>query len=140
MAGRKHLVAVNRTIRAGGLDETGLDAAIVEFSRDLARRMDSFDLDKVPLNLVRAYQSALKDLQRAHGGFSASRRRRDAGEESDVEPDEQPPVPDGAGESEEGALAKLRREKAERKAAREAVREDRAEDLHEAAEGADSGD
>ena len=55
-----------------------------------------------------------------------------------MEPDEQEPTAAAAGESEEGALAKLRREKAERKAAREAVREDRAEDLLEAAPGVDA--
>lgn len=65
MASRKHLMAANRTIRAAHLDENGLDAMIVELLRDLARRMDSAGPDGPPLNLVRAYQSATKDLSRA---------------------------------------------------------------------------
>ena len=65
MAGRKHLLAVNRAIKSAGLDEKGLDGPIAELLRDLARRMDSAGPDGPPLNLMRAYLSATKDLQRA---------------------------------------------------------------------------
>lgn len=66
---QKYLIAVNPTIRAGDLDEAGSEPVIIEFSRDLTRSMDSFDLGDVPLNPVHTYQSALKDLQRTYGGF-----------------------------------------------------------------------
>lgn len=72
MASRKHLVAVNRTIRAAELDEQGLDAAVVELARDCARDMDAAGSNR-PLNLLRAYQSALKDLQRAAERVAAAR-------------------------------------------------------------------
>lgn len=132
MASRRHLVAVNRTVRAGRLDESGLDAAIIELARDLARRMDRFEVDEVPLNLARAYLSALKDLQRASGGFSATRRRREGDE---TKPEVAVPEPADSN-PEESALEKLRREKADQ----EALRKDRAEDIYEAAPGVDSGD
>lgn len=71
MASRKHLVAVNRTIKSAGLDENGVDSMLVEFLRDLARRMDSAGPDGPPLNLVRAYQSAYKDVARASNRTAA---------------------------------------------------------------------
>lgn len=67
MAGRKHLIAVNRTVAGAGLDERGEHAAIVEMARNLARRMDSVGSDEPPMSLVKSFQSALKDLQRAAG-------------------------------------------------------------------------
>ena len=66
MAGRKHLVAVNRAIKSANLDEMGLDAPIVELARDLARRLDTFTAGEAPLNLMRSYLSATKDLSRAN--------------------------------------------------------------------------
>ncbi|MHA3682795.1 hypothetical protein ACXR2W_00840 [Leucobacter sp. HY1908] len=72
MASRKHLVAVNRMIRAADLDALGLDAAIVELARDCARDMDAAGSER-PLNLVRAYQSSLKDLQRAAERVAAAK-------------------------------------------------------------------
>jgi len=64
VASRRHLVAVNRMLRSVDLDEAGRDAAVVELARDFARRMDSAG-DDAAVNLLRGYQSALKDLQRA---------------------------------------------------------------------------
>lgn len=96
MASRKHLVAVNRMIRAAELEELGLDAAIVELARDCAREMDAATGGR-PLNLVRAYQSSLKDLQRAAERVEASRLLPRIGGEpdaSDAPADAAPAVPD----------------------------------------------
>lgn len=65
MASRKHLMAVNRAIRAAGLEKSELDAPMVELLRDLARKMDNAGPDGPPLNLMRSYLSATKDLSRA---------------------------------------------------------------------------
>lgn len=65
MGSRRHLVAVNRAIRAADLDEQGLDAPIVELVRDLARQMDSLGPDGPSSRLLAAYLSATKDLTRA---------------------------------------------------------------------------
>lgn len=64
MASRKHLIAVNRAIKAAGLDERGLDAPMIELVRDLARQMDSCD-GPAPVRLQGNYLSATKDLSRA---------------------------------------------------------------------------
>lgn len=77
MAGRKHLIAVNRTIAGAGLDERGEHAAIVEMARNLARRMDSVGSDDPPMSLVKSFQSALKDLQRAAGSKTPPKPGRD---------------------------------------------------------------
>jgi hypothetical protein len=65
VAGRKHLMAVNRAIKSANLDTNPLDAPMVELLRDLARKMDAAGKDGPPLNLMRAYLSATKDLSRA---------------------------------------------------------------------------
>lgn len=92
MASRKHLIAVNRAIKAAGLDERGLDAPMIELVRDLARQMDSCD-GPAPVRLQGNYLSATKDLsrcsrcpdrphrgraerQRASGAAADTRRRR----------------------------------------------------------------
>lgn len=64
MAGRKHLIAVNRAIKAAGLDEKGLDAPMIELVRDLARQMDACE-GPAPVRLQGNYLSATKDLSRA---------------------------------------------------------------------------
>lgn len=81
MAGRKHLIAVNRTVAGAGLDERGEHAAIVEMARNLARRMDSVGSDDPPMSLVKSFQSALKDLQRAAGSKPSPKPGRDGVEE-----------------------------------------------------------
>lgn len=65
MASRKHLTAVNRSIRAAGIDTKGLDAALVELLRDLARKMDASGADGPASRLTASYLSAQKDLARA---------------------------------------------------------------------------
>ncbi len=99
MASRKHLVAVNRTIRAGDLDESGLDAAVVELARDLARALDSAGADAA-LNLVRSYQSAVKDLQRAAARIAEERMlpriQGESGPESGREAEAEPTASEGA--------------------------------------------
>ena len=64
MAGRKHLIAVNRAIKAAKLDERGLDAPMIELIRDLARQMDACE-GPAPVRLQGNYLSATKDLARA---------------------------------------------------------------------------
>lgn len=58
-------MSVNRTITAAGLDETGEAAAVVSVARNLARRMDAAGDAEAPLTLLRSFQTAVKDLQRA---------------------------------------------------------------------------
>ena len=79
MANRAHLVSVNRTIAAAGLVETGEDAAVVSVARNLARRMDALG-DAAPLGLLRSFQSAVKDLQRAAARKVPAKPARDVPE------------------------------------------------------------
>lgn len=74
MAGRKHLIAVNRAIRASALDENGLDAPTIELLRDLARQLDNAGPDGPSLNLLRLYLSATKDLARATNRRTGAKR------------------------------------------------------------------
>lgn len=59
-----HIRAVNRTIRAAGLDNDDRYSAIVEVARTLARQMDESGHEP-STRLVAAYLSALKDINRA---------------------------------------------------------------------------
>lgn len=111
MASRKHLVAVNHTVDAAGLDAKGAHAAIVEFAQDLARRLDAVGIEKASMDLVKTYQSALKDLQRAAAVRAPAKPGRDAPEPEAVDgPD--PASPPQLHAVEESPLAKLRREEA----------------------------
>ena len=74
MPGRKHLIAVNRAIKAGDLDEKGLDAPTIELARDLARQMDQCE-GPAPVRLQGNYLSATKDLARAARAARDSRAR-----------------------------------------------------------------
>lgn len=80
MASRACLVAVNRTIRTAGLDENGVHAALIEFARNLARRMDREGPEDAPLNLLRLYDSAVTKLERAAAPKPTPRAGRPAGE------------------------------------------------------------
>lgn len=110
MASRQCLVAVNRVIRAGGLDEQGIDAVIVDQARNLARRLDKLDPDEAPLNLLRLYDSAVSKLQRAVERAAAARTTRDRGEES-ASPAAEPSSPPALTIVEESPLEKLRKQK-----------------------------
>ncbi|WP_137843849.1 hypothetical protein [Microbacterium sp. 2FI] len=111
MASRQRLVEVNRFVRDKGLDDASGDGMVIGFARDIARRVDKAG-DEAPLNLLRMYQSAMKDLQRlAEPPAPAPKVRRDAVEE--------PPAPELSSPPElkiveESPLEKLRREKQER--------------------------
>lgn len=74
-ASRKHLMAVNRAVKAAGLDESGLDSPMVELTRDLARQMDRADEGGPSARLFAAYLSATKDLSRAAERVAAEKRR-----------------------------------------------------------------
>jgi hypothetical protein len=65
MAGRRHLIAANRSIKAAGLDDHGLDASLCEFLRDAARQIDKAGMDGVSARLISAFLSAQKDVMRA---------------------------------------------------------------------------
>lgn len=111
MASRACLVAVNRTIRAGELDEDGVHAALIDFARNLARRLDEAGPDKAPLNLLRLYDSAVTKLERAAAPKPVAKPGRDAG---DVEASEHA-APSGPPKLEivkESALDRIRRDKA----------------------------
>lgn len=110
MASRQCLVAVNRVIRAGELDETGVDAAVIDQARNLARMLDKTGAEDAPLNLLRLYDSALTKLQRAVDRAEVARRGRKA---PDPEASETPGLasPPSLTIVEESPLEKLRREK-----------------------------
>lgn len=109
MASRQCLVEVNRTIRAAGLDEDGVHAALIGFARNLARRVDKVGPDEAPLNLLRLYDSAVTKLERAAAPKPVAKAARDAGETASS--DEAVPVsPPALKIVEESPLEKLRRE------------------------------
>lgn len=102
MAAQKHLRAVNRAIRAAGLEEDGIDAPLSELLRDLARKMDRAEGEPSD-RLLAAYLSATKDLSR-----SIARRPRP----KEPEPPVTPPAaasPSGLHAVEESPLAQLRK-------------------------------
>jgi len=101
--GQKHLRAANRSIKAAGLHESGLDAALVEFLRDSARQIDRLGLDGVSARLISAYLSAQKDLGRA----AARKPRVIAPDEPVAAPVEAPKLR----AVEESPLEKLRKQK-----------------------------
>lgn len=105
MARRRHLVAVNRSIRAAALDETGIDAALVELLRDFARQMDSAGVDGPPARLVSAYLSAQKDLVRAITRNSVRKRPQAAASSAPAAPAQALRI------VEETTLEKLRKKK-----------------------------
>ncbi|MFD4957137.1 hypothetical protein [Microbacterium sp. NPDC058389] len=110
MASRACLVAVNRTIRAGGLEEDGPHAALIDMARNLARRMDKAGPDEAPLNLLRMYDSAVTKLERAVAPRPAPRTRRDEGE-PEATADAVPAGPPDLKIVEETALDRIRRQK-----------------------------
>lgn len=75
MAGRRHLVAVNRAIRVGGLDPDGVDAPTIELARDLARKIDAVGVENASTRLTDAYLSASGRLVRAAARVAAERAR-----------------------------------------------------------------
>lgn len=111
MASRACLVAVNRTIRAAGLDEDGPHAALIDFARNLARRMDKVGPDEAPLNLLRLYDSAVTKLERAAAPKPPAKSGRDDGE-TEVTADAEPAGPPKLEIVKESALDRIRREKA----------------------------
>lgn len=120
MASRARLVAVNRVVKAGALDDAGVDAAIVAQGRDLARMLDKFDDSEPPtsppLNLLRLYDSALTKLQRAVERNLSANRGRKAVEPESTDSPEMATSPPALTIVEESPLAKLRREKQARRA------------------------
>lgn len=111
MASRACLVAVNRTIRAAGLDEAGPHAALIDMARNLARRVDKVGADEAPLNLLRLYDSAVTKLERAAAPRPVPRLGRDVGESGASESPE-PTSPPALTIVEESPLDKVRRNKA----------------------------
>jgi hypothetical protein len=116
MASRQCLVEVNRTIRAAGLDEDGVHAALIGMARNLARRVDKVGPDEAPLNLLRLYDSAITKLERAAAPKPVPKPARDAGE-TEAAADAAPAGPPDLKIVEESPLARIRREKAEARAA-----------------------
>lgn len=111
MASRACLVAVNRTIRAGELDEDGVHAALIDFARNLARRLDKAGTDEAPLNLLRLYDSAVTKLERAAAPTSVAKPGRDAGDDEVSEP-AQPSSPAKLEIVKESPLDRIRKAKA----------------------------
>ena len=105
MAGRRHLIAANRSIKAAGLDANGLDASLCEFLRDAARQIDKLGLDGVSARMVSAFLSAQKDVMRAAA-------RKPVAKAAPAEPiAPEPVVMTGPVPVEESPLDRLRREK-----------------------------
>lgn len=113
MASRACLVAVNRTIRAGGLEEDGPHAALIDMARNLARRMDRVGPDEAPLNLLRMYDSAVTKLERAVAPKLAAKPRRDEAE-PDAAADPAPAGPPALKIVEESPLDRIRNAKSRR--------------------------
>ncbi len=107
MASRRHLVAINRSIRAAGIDATGLDAGLVELLRDLARKMDASGPDGPASRLTASYLSAQKDLARA-----AARKPVGKPPESETSEPDAPVSPAALRAVERSPLDKLRDKKA----------------------------
>lgn len=112
MATRKHLLAVNRAIRASNLDELGIDAPLAELLRDLARLIDRAGEDGPSSKLLSAYLSATKDLRRATSPRSARSRAATAATDADDDPES----PAALKLVEESPLDKIRRNKTARPA------------------------
>lgn len=62
---RRNLLAVNRVISDAGLASRPEHAAVVQFARDCARRLDSVSTAEAPVTLLAEYRGALRDLRRA---------------------------------------------------------------------------
>lgn len=105
MAARRHLMAANRSIKAAGLNEVGVDAALCEFLRDAARQIDKLGMDGVSARLISAYLSAQKDLVRAATRKPMVKPLEPAASEPD------PVVMTGPVAVEESPLDRLRKEK-----------------------------
>ncbi|WP_374978107.1 hypothetical protein ACEYYH_10525 [Microbacterium trichothecenolyticum] len=112
MASRQCLVAVNRTIRAAGLEEDGVHAALIDMARNLARRVDKVGAEDAPLNLLRLYDSALTKLERAAAPKPVPRSGRGGGE-SEASESVEPTSPPSLAIVEEKPLDRIRRRKAE---------------------------
>jgi len=88
MASRKQLIAVNKMIASSDLDR-GVHAVTIEMAQGLARRVDAAGgLESAPMEVVKAYLSASKDLQRATGkgeGETGSKPGRGGRELDDLE-------------------------------------------------------
>jgi hypothetical protein len=110
MAGRKHLMAANRSIKAAGLDEHGVDASLCEFLRDCARQIDANGMDGVSARLISAFLSAQKDVVRA------STRKPLVRKPEPVVSEPEAPVMTGPVAVEESSLARLRKSKNRRSA------------------------
>ena len=80
MAGRRHLIAVNRTVAAAGLDAVASAAAAGELARNLARRMERAGADEAPMSLVTALQAAMVRLQRLEAREAAAKAGRNVPE------------------------------------------------------------
>ena len=113
--GRKHLLAVNRGIKAAGLDEAGVDSPLVEFLRDAARQIDANGMDGVSARLISAYLSAQKDLVRAAARKAALKTPQQPVNAPETEPTA-PVVMTGPVAVEESPLDRLRKEKKRRTA------------------------
>lgn len=109
-AGRKHLMAVNRGIKAAGLDEHGVDAMLVEFLRDAARQIDEKGMDGVTARLISAYLSGQKDLVRAAGRKPVAKAPQVPASVA-VEAEPAPVVMTGPVAVEESKLERLRKKK-----------------------------
>ena len=64
MAGRRHLVAFNRSVRAHGLADADLAADVVELGRDLARKLDRSVGPDLSVRLIADYRAVINELER----------------------------------------------------------------------------
>ncbi|ERG63529.1 hypothetical protein L332_03550 [Agrococcus pavilionensis RW1] len=97
MAGRKHLMAVNKAIRAAGLDESGVDAPTIELARDLARKIDAVGAENASTRLTDAYLSASGRLTRAAARVRSERERAERAASSGRGRAAPPAADEGAG-------------------------------------------
>lgn len=65
MGSRRHVSALNCTLKATGLDRSDLHAALVGFAKVLAKRMDAEPEPGPSLRLMSMYRSVVRDVMRA---------------------------------------------------------------------------
>jgi hypothetical protein len=85
MGSRRHIMAVNRTIKALNLGRSDAHAPEVEMARDLARQLDLVGIEGFA-RLAPIYRSVLKELKRTADDFPAQRPSLTAVPQSTPEP------------------------------------------------------
>jgi hypothetical protein len=63
MSSQRHLRALNRSLRARGLDVDDVAAPWVELAKDLARDLDAYGIGGVSAGTLGAYRGVMRELR-----------------------------------------------------------------------------